>query len=226
MKNIATVLLLSLICTTTFCQVKVDDSFEFQSDPDKKYSLYIPSGYSEATPHNVLLALHPFNTSRWDSESWRDTLTTCAEANNVILVCPDGGADGQIDDPIDTSFTTAILDSVENWYNIDDRKIYVMGFSWGGKTTYTYGLSHANRFAGFMPVGAAVTLAEIPMTWQANADGKPFYIIHGGDDSPNTRFFPLRDAMINNGAVVADSLLSGVGHTIDFAGRNEMLGIV
>ena len=75
-------------------QLSIDGDFAFQSDSAKKYSLYIPSTYVEGTDHRLMLALHPWNTARWDSESWRDTLITFAEMTQLILVSPDGGADG------------------------------------------------------------------------------------------------------------------------------------
>ena len=39
--------------------------------------------------------------------------------NNLILVCPDGGTNGNVSDPIDYGFTTELIDSMKTWYNID-----------------------------------------------------------------------------------------------------------
>ncbi|MEO8087606.1 MAG: hypothetical protein ABI763_12335 [Bacteroidota bacterium] len=214
-----------LLFTSTFlqAQIRIDGTFPFQTDTAKQYSLFIPSGYNASIPHRVMLALHPLNISVWNSISWCDTLRDFAESNNLILVCPDGGVDGMIDDPIDTAFTSALLDSVQAWYNIDLQKIYVMGFSWGGKTTYTYGLSHAWRFGGFIPIGAAVNgTTEVTGIIQ-NAAGKPFYLVHGESDSPGTRFYPVRTALINNGAIEKDTLMPGIAHTINFPNRNQIL---
>lgn len=203
-------------------QQRVDGNFSFQTDPAKKYSIYIPSGYDANTPHTLMLGLHPLNTSRWDGESWCDTLIDFAEMNNLLLVCPDGGLDGAIDDPIDTAFTTVLLDSMNIWYNVNPEKIFAMGFSWGGKTVYTYGLNHIERFAGFMPIGAAVNIGEVSGIEQ-NAAWHPFYLVHGSNDSPSQRFTPLKNAMENNNACVNSILMSGIGHTIDFPNRNQIL---
>ncbi len=204
-------------------QTRIDGAFSFQTDPAKKYSLYIPSDYNENVPHRLMIGFHPFNTSRWDAESWCDTLIVFAETNNLILACPDGGIDGAVDDPIDTAFTSVLIDSLYNWYNINSEKVYAMGFSVGGKTTYTYGLNHIWEFRGFIPIGAAVNgTSEVNSVIQ-NADGKPYYLVHGANDSPGTRFTPIKDALMNNNACVASILMSGVGHTIDFPNRNEIL---
>ena len=224
MKKTLLVFVSILFSISLLSQQRIDDSFAFQTDPAKKYSLYIPSGYNVGTPHKLMLGLHPYNTSRWNGISWCDTLINFAETNNLILVCPDGGSDGKIDDPIDTAFTSAILDSVRTWYNINNDKVYVMGFSWGGKTTYTYGLNRPNVFGGYLPIGAAIIgTSEVTVPLQTNSFSKPVYIIHGSVDSPNSRFYPVRDSLISKGAIVNTNLLSGVGHTIDFSNRDAIL---
>lgn len=219
-------LLACFLCSTitiTFAQNRIDGAYAFQSDPAKKYSLYIPSNYSVGTPNKLMLGLHPLNTSRWDAKAWCDTLIQFAEANQLILVCPDGGIDGRIDDPIDTAFTSNLLDSVATWYTVDPDKTYVMGFSWGGKTTYTYGLSHAWRFRGFLPIGSAMSGTNDVSGSITNANGKPFYLVHGSFDSPSNRYTPIYNALNNNGALLNALLMSGVGHTIDFPNRNQIL---
>lgn len=222
MKNLITLILLWIVASHGYAQTQINESIPFQSDDSKDYSLVIPSSYVEGTPVAAFLALHPLNTSRWNGQTWCEELAEFAEANDLILVCPDGGIDGAIDDPIDTAFTTFILDSAMMWYDVDPAQVYITGFSWGGKTTYTYGLQHISKFAGLMPIGAAVSLSEVTAISDA-AFGKPFYMIHGSLDSPNNRLYPLIEEMESNGACVESNLLSGVGHTIDFANQLEIL---
>ncbi len=218
--------LLFILPMLTYAQERIDGEFPFDVDPAKKYSLYIPSSYTIGESNKVMLALHPFNTSRWDAESWCDTLIDFAEANDLILICPDGGIDGQIDDPIDTAFTTVLIDSVANWYDLNFDKFYGIGFSWGSRGLYTYGLSHGDLIKGYIPVGAAISgTTEVNETLQMNATGKPFYIVHGSADAPTVRFYPVRDSLISKGAIVETNLLSGIGHTIDFPDRNEILTV-
>ena len=212
-----------LITGTAFAQVKVDSSFAFSTNPAKEYSLYIPSNYNGSIPNKMMVAFHPFNISRWNSESWRDTLTAFAESNDLLLVCPDGGPNGDISDPIDYGFTEALIDSVMLWYNIDTTSIYAMGFSVGGLATYEYGLNHTSVFGGYIPIGAAVTLSSAFMSNIGNSSCEPFYLVHGSNDSPNTRFYPLIDSLENNCAIVNSNLMSGVMHTIDFPNRNQIL---
>ena len=134
------------------------------------------------------------------------------------------GADGAVDDPIDTAFTSVLLDSVAIWYSVDPKQRYIMGFSWGGRTTYTYGLNHADDFCGFMPIGAAINGSSTFSAVAANANGKPFYLVHGANDAPGTRYHPALSLLNNNNAIVNSLLMPGVGHTIDFPNRNQILG--
>ena len=203
-------------------QEVVTGTYDFQTDPAKKYALYIPANYDATVPTKVIVGLHPWNTSKWDAESWAEELSEVAEANDCIVICPDGGVDGQIDDPIDTAFTTFLIDEVIANYNIDESQIFLTGFSWGGKTVYTYGLNHVERFAGFMPIGAAVELTEVS-PFGAIAKDKYFYVIHGSQDSPSVRFTPLVDLLETNEACVETNLLSGVGHTVEFPDQFNIL---
>lgn len=211
-------------CLPAPAQTRIDDSFSFQTNPAKGYSIYVPSSYDPNTPSPMMLGMHPFNTNRWNSVSWCDTLIVFAESNNLLLVCPDGGVNGSIVDPIDTAFTTALLDSMHNWYNVDQDRTYIMGFSFGGRATYTYGLSNPDVFSGFLPIGAAITQTnEVNLPLQINAQCKPVYIVHGGNDNPGNRYFPILGALTNIGAITNSILMPGVGHTIDFPNRNQIL---
>lgn len=216
------VLGLNAISCFLIAQVQIDSSFAFQSDPSKDYSIYIPSGYEDGKSIAAFLALHPLNTSNWDGRRWCEEISDFAETNTVILICPDGGADGAIDDPIDTAFTTVMIDSAMAWYSISPDSLYAMGFSWGGKTAYTYGLNHVNKFAGFMPIGAATSVSDI-IGISDQSMNKPFYIIHGSNDNPNTRYYPMIERLESEGAIVESLLMPGVGHTIWFPNQVQIL---
>lgn len=220
-----TLLCLSFLFTTNmlFGQERIDGSMDFQTETGKKYSIYVPSSYETGTDHTLMVALHPWNTSRWGARSWCDTLVDFAEKNGLLVLCTDGGSDGKVDDAVDTAFTSTLLDSMRSWYSINDKKVFLMGFSWGARTTYTYGLSRSRVFAGFMPIGAAIALGDVPTNIRSNAAFLPWYVIHGSMDAPNTRFTPMIGMLDDNNALTESNYLSGVGHTIDFPNRNKIL---
>lgn len=216
-------ILFSLLTISLFGQESIDGTIDFQTDPAKKYSIYVPSNYDAEQANPLMVGLHPLNTNRWDAESWRDTLIVFAETNNLLLAVPDGGIDGAIDDPIDTAFTSLLIDSMSVWFNVDEDQKYLMGFSWGGKTVYSYGLRRTNEFAGFIPIGAAISGANEIQSLTPNAVNENWYIVHGSNDSPNTRYTPAVNQLTDAGACLETNLLQGVGHTIDFPNRNQIL---
>lgn len=207
----------------TFSQVSIDSSFAFSTNPAKEYSIYVPSNYSPSSQNPMMVAFHPLNTSRWNSVSWRDTLLNFAESNGLLLVCPDGGTNGDISDQIDYDFTGALIDSVRTWFNVDTVRTYAIGFSVGGKAVYEYGLSHIYQFGGFIPVGAAISGSSFVSNTIHHSGGMPFYLVHGNNDAPTTRFYPMLNDLRANCAIVDSNLMNGVGHTIDFPNRNNIL---
>ncbi len=67
MKNLFTLIAVFTVLSIS-AQQRIDGNFAFQSDPAKEYSIYVPSGYVSGTPHRLMLGLHPWNTSVWNSE--------------------------------------------------------------------------------------------------------------------------------------------------------------
>lgn len=209
-------------------QTRIDSSFAFQTDPAKRFALYVPSGYEAGVANKALLAFHPFHAVWGNSTTWCNILTNFAEENNLLMICPDGGPnDLRVDDPIDLAFTTALLDSLRAWYTVDVDKTFILGFSWGGRATYTYGLTNPDVFAGFITIGSFINgTAQVGPALLANSENKPFYIMHGDSDAIvnlQTGFFPIRDALVNAGALVNSLILENVGHTIDFPNRDRIL---
>ncbi len=223
MNKLLFVALIFMFNSVVVAQQSIDGDYAFQSDDNKKYSIYVPSSYDETQANPLMVGLHPFNTNRWDAQSWRDTLINFAEENQLILACPDGGIDGSIDDPIDTAFTSSLIDSMSLWFNIDESQKYLIGFSRGGSTVYSYGLRRVDEFAGFIPIGAAISGASEIAPLTHNATHENWYLIHGSNDNVSNRFTPAVEQLTEAGACLETNLMQGIGHTIDFPNRDEIL---
>jgi polyhydroxybutyrate depolymerase len=88
-----------------------------------------------------------------------------ADENNFIVLYPDGldnqwnyvkdvsGYSSMTHD--DTGFLLALLDEVSGQYSIDEKRIYVAGFSNGGFMTQRLACDASERFAAFASVAAA-----------------------------------------------------------------------
>lgn len=223
MRTFSLFVTLLYLLSNTQAQIRIDSSFAFSTNPAKQYSIFVPSQYNPSVPNPMIVAFHPLDLTRWNSISWCDTLKAFSEANNVITVCPDGGPNGIITDQIDYDFTTALIDSMKHWYNVDDRRIYALGFSVGGQAVYEYGLNNAETFGGFIPVGAAISGTSFVSSVIHNAGGRAFYVVHGSLDAPTSRFFPIVNSLLANCALLDSNLMPGIGHTIDFPNRNAIL---
>lgn len=206
------------------CQKKIDQAFVFPSNGGyRNYSIYEPSGLVDTVPIKMMVGFHPFELGTWNAKSYRDTLIALAESKNLLIVCPDGGQDGRIDEDFDYKFTKALIDSMIVWYNVDVLQVYAIGFGEGGKAVYEYGLNHKKTFKGFIPIGASITGTTFVDDVIHKANCKNYYIIHGSSDQPNTRYYPIRDELILNNARVNSILMASIGHTYNFPNREAIM---
>lgn len=206
------------------CQKKIDQAFVFPSNGGyRNYSIYEPSGLVDSIPIKMMVGFHALELGTWNAKSYRDTLVTLAESKNLLIVCPDGGQNGKINEDFDYEFTEALIDSMIAWYNVDVLQIYAIGFGEGGKAVYEYGLNHKKTFKGFIPIGASITGTIFVEDVIHKASCKNYYIIHGSSDKPNTRYYPIRDELIQNNARVNSILMASIGHTYDFPNREIIL---
>ncbi|MBK7810739.1 MAG: hypothetical protein IPI50_05765 [Saprospiraceae bacterium] len=214
------VLLILLIHLNSVAQSRLEGSFFFKGEL-KQYSLFIPENWEPGM--NAVLAFHPLNTTRWNSTSWCDTLVSFAKDQTVLLICPDGGVDGRVDDPVDLEFTSALLDSTDLWYQFNTDSLVALGFSWGARTVYTYGLANPSRFRGLIAIGAAIEGTNQLNGLESGAKFKNIFIIHGTNDDVNNRYWPAKQFFSKTQSCYKDSLLRGIGHTIDFTNRNSII---
>lgn len=212
-----------LLTISPLAAERIDGSVEIDGET-RGYSFFVPDTYSSDRAWPLMLAMHPLNPSRWNARSWCDTLVDFAEENGLLLICPDGGPGGNLtDEAIDTALASRLMDSMSAWYSIDSKRIYIGGFSIGGAATYSYGLAESTRFGGLMPIGAAVSGTNGFEHLLSRARDMPVAVIHGSLDAPATRFTPVVSALEDAGAILRTELLPGVGHTIDFPNRNQIL---
>lgn len=204
-------------------QSRISETLPFGIKGEKSFSIYLPSEFDPQSPTTMIVAFHPFGTPDWNHESWRDLLIPFAEENQAILLCPDGGKDGRIDDQEDLDFTQLLIDSMINWYSIDPEHIYGMGFSWGARALLKSALDRPYTYNGLLLVGIAVEGAGEFRKDLHEAYNLPCYFIHGKQDALEKRFYPIKDELMVVGACTEFQLLEGVGHTIYFRGREKIL---
>jgi polyhydroxybutyrate depolymerase len=140
---------------------------------ERSYLLHVPPNYEKTKPLPLVIMLHGMGGTALNSQretGWSDK----ADAEGFIVVYPEAtrpepnqppslrnnpqawndgsgrfhAAERNIDD---VAFITALIDSLENSYSIDSRRVYVTGFSNGASMTFRLGAELADRVAAIAP---------------------------------------------------------------------------
>jgi polyhydroxybutyrate depolymerase len=139
----------------------------------RTYALYVPTSYDPTVPMPVVVLLH----GRWGSGAGTADYTgmsQIAERDGFIGVYPDGLNNPNPVDPYDTgwnymygvpflvsrepddgAFITDLLDDLALDLNVDQRRIYVTGFSNGGFMVHNLACTYPDRFAAFSTVAGS-----------------------------------------------------------------------
>lgn len=106
-------------------------------------------------------------------------LTAATDAAGALLIAPDGlerswavnGAPRATRDEI--AFVEALLDDVRRRWPIDDRRIWISGFSLGASLAWDVACRLGERFAGYFPVAGAFWRPQ-----PTDCPGGPVNLIH------------------------------------------------
>jgi predicted peptidase len=146
--------------------------------PAVNYAIFIPRGYSRATPVPLVLSLH-FGVGGAGAAGAGASVLQILVAPGLadlgaIIVSPDT-LGGNWSTPENEKAVTALLDMVEANYAIDTKKVAVTGYSMGGTGAWTFAAKFPDRFS------AAIPIASRP---PASAAGwrLPVLAIHSQDD--------------------------------------------
>lgn len=179
MKSLLTTLL--FLFTGTIFGQNIVDSF-LVDGVYRNYILHIPTGYSSATQHPLVLNLHGY-TSNASQEQLYTQMDVTADANSFLVVYPNGisnywnsfgaGAD-------DVKFLDSLIERIKHSYTIDTTSIYSCGMSNGGYMSYTLACQLSHKIAAIASVTGTIsdsTLAHCALTHKI-----PVLDIHGTAD--------------------------------------------
>ena len=154
-------------------------TFEEAGDIDQEYRVYVPTSYdgSEATP--LVIALHGLGSGTMYMMEYNN-LVEVAEHHGFIVATPMGynergwyGARGlgnefnrRRDDPgpenlgeLSEQDVLNVLAIMRDDYNVDDRRIYLIGQSMGGGGTWYLGSKYSDIWAALAPMAPAVSIS-------------------------------------------------------------------
>lgn len=156
--------------------------------------LTVPAGYDPDVPTPLIVSLHGY-TSSGERHDRRWGISALADAYNFLTIAPDGQREPEGDrnrfwnaskaccnftdlEPDDSGYLRRIIDQVEERYNVDPARVYVIGHSNGGFMSYRMAYEHSDAVAAIVSLAGANHLEE--------RDPPPYPVhvlqIHGTDD--------------------------------------------
>lgn len=136
---------------------------------ERPYMHRVPSTYDPATPIPLVVLLHGYGASGSVQAAYL-TLLAAVPTENFALAYPDGTLDSSgrrfwnatdaccdferrgLDD---VGYIDAVIDDMRAQYNIDPRRVFLIGHSNGGFMAHRYACERADRIAGFVSLAGA-----------------------------------------------------------------------
>lgn len=155
-------------------------SFKIEKDIKStlNYLVYLPESYDESRKWPLILSLHGSGERGNNIESVKKygihKILREKEDFPFVVVSPQCPRDEIWE--MQFSFLKELLNHIENNYNIDNKRIYLTGFSMGGYGTWNFAILNPEIFAAIVPIsGGAISpkkalhLKNIPI-WAAHGD--------------------------------------------------------
>lgn len=134
------------------------------------FYVYVPSGYRLEEPHGLLVWVSPTPFGGFGSLELQESL----DQHRLIWIGADNSGNGR---PRWYRFALA-LDAVYNMiqlYEIDDQRIYVAGYSGGGRMTSGLALLYPETFAGGLSIYGSDYFERMPVPYKPGADYLPLF---------------------------------------------------
>lgn len=188
----------------------------FQASP-RAMHYSVPVSYNSTQSYPLVVVLHGCGQS---ALSMRDDYAFLTDSMDAIVVAPQGPAFNQgffMQQQNDLMIKYA-YDSTEINYNIDVNRLYLLGFSCNGLSTYVVGTTTGKyMFRGIIPISATVSqtnMAYIDYDYQC-----PACICVGGADAQAVQAnTDIRDSFLLHNSNVLYLETPGLGHDYVFNG--------
>lgn len=132
-------------------------------------TLVVPASYDPATPTPLVIVLHGYSTATTYAAPLLQ-LVAAQASGGFLMISPTGTADStgnhfwnatdaccnfeasQVDD---VAYLDGLITEISGAYNVDPRRIYVVGHSNGAFMAYRFACAHADRVAAIVSVAGA-----------------------------------------------------------------------
>ncbi|MBK9359473.1 MAG: T9SS type A sorting domain-containing protein [Bacteroidales bacterium] len=163
---------------------QINGSFVFDGF-NRTWIAYLPVDFNQNESLPLMLALHGYTQNGQEIMQFSD-FNTIADTGRFVVVYPNGidnswnvgFAGGSTAD--DVGFLSALIDTMQDRYNIDLDRVYATGLSNGGFMSYRLACELGNRIAAIAPV--AGTMTDGSLTACSPQKMMPVLHIHGTAD--------------------------------------------
>lgn len=157
----------------------------------RPYDVTQPSSYDPSVPSPLVVLLHGYGaTARIQDVYFR--ISALAEAKNFLVALPNGTKD-PLGNPFwnatgaccdfslrgvdDVGYLSAVIDDMKQRFNVDPKRIYLIGHSNGGFMAHRLACEIADQIAAIVSLAGAVDVASC-------APSEPVAVlqVHGDDD--------------------------------------------
>ena len=108
----------------------------------EQYQILVPKGYKKTEPHGLFVWVSPGNSVGLPKE-WEAVL---AEKKLIAIGARNSGNDRAVFDRMRLALDAN--DNLRSLYTVDDRRVYVSGFSGDGRVASMLGVTYADMFTG------------------------------------------------------------------------------
>ncbi len=196
MKNAALVVALFLICASaaasevqygqfevTFTAAELLDSAtmdtvsEFMDvDADITWKMYVPETYDPAVPAGLMVYISP-SQKGWMPRRWQSVI----DDKNLIWISANASGNEEL---VAKRMIYAVLapQIVTTSYKIDPDRVYLSGFSGGGKVSGMVAINFANIFRGAIYICGAEYWLEDPPSLFSHVENNRYVFLTGSED--------------------------------------------
>ncbi len=196
------------------------------------FALYVPATYRADKPSSLVVMLHGNGEAESEFLAY-DFLQRNADATNSILVAPwarnlynyRGIAFNDVEDTIR---------EVETHFSIDQRRVYLVGYSMGGFSVYEIAARDPHRWRAIMSISGSL-LGEDVRPYMLAQKHTRLYILTGQKDEEIPTGFPRHTATYLSGKLLPVSfysepngthILATLQHIVDRAWADMFAGTV
>jgi predicted peptidase len=142
------------------------------------YAISVPDGYRASTPAPLILVLHPggARSRYYGAEFARRVVEPALRQMQAVMLAPDCSERAWSDAACEKTVITLIEQAMRS-YNIDRKRVLVVGYSMGGRGTWYMAAQHPDLFTAAIPMAATARGLTIEQLGR-----QPTYVIHSRDD--------------------------------------------